>query len=128
MKMTGNTMLITGGGPGTGAALAQRFNDLGNSVIVAGRRREALDAVIAGRANMAAMTFGVEDGGAVADFASRLVTEHPAVNILFNNAGIMRTEAIGAKRDLADAEASQRFDATFQTLNDFARTAREVSH
>jgi short-subunit dehydrogenase involved in D-alanine esterification of teichoic acids len=49
MKTSGNTILITGGGSGIGQALAQRFHDLGNIVIIAGRRTEALQRTIAGR-------------------------------------------------------------------------------
>ena len=49
MKNQGNTILVTGGGSGIGRALAQRWHDLGNRVIVAGRRQDALDATIAGR-------------------------------------------------------------------------------
>lgn len=105
MKISGNTILITGGGSGIGAALAQRFHDAGNTVIVAGRRIEALEAACAGRPNMHAMPLDVESAEGVEDFAARLLAAYPALNVLINNAGIMRFEAADAKRDLADAEA-----------------------
>jgi uncharacterized oxidoreductase len=104
MNQTGNTILITGGGSGIGAALAQRFHDLGNTVIVAGRRASALEGAIAGRPNMHAIELDVDSAQGVADFARRLLTEHPALNVLVNNAGIMRFEALDRSRDLADAE------------------------
>ena len=106
MKTQGNTILITGGGSGIGAALAHRFHDAGNTVIVAGRRLEALQAACEGRANMHALTLDVESADGVADFTARLLAAHPDVNVLINNAGIMRFEALDAKRDLADAEVT----------------------
>ncbi len=106
MKQSGNTILITGGGSGIGAALAHRFHDAGNTVIVAGRRRDALEATIAGRANMHAMTLDIESAEAIEAFAKELVATHPALNVLVNNAGIMRYENLDARRDLADAEAT----------------------
>lgn len=106
MKSSGNTILITGGGSGIGEALAHRFHDAGNTVIVAGRRREALEASIAGRANMHALELNVEDPEAISGFVARLLEEHPAVNVLFNNAGIMRSEALDRARDLRDAEVT----------------------
>ena len=106
MKQSGNTILVTGGGSGIGEALAQRFHDGGNTVIVAGRRRDALEGSIAGRPNMHAMELDVGRAGGVAEFARRLLAAHPAVNVLVNNAGIMRFEALDRSRDLSDAEAT----------------------
>jgi uncharacterized oxidoreductase len=104
MKLTGNTILMTGGGSGIGEALAHRLHDRGNVVIVAGRRQEALDGAIAGRPNMHALVLDVESASGIADFAGRLLAAYPAVNVLVNNAGVMRSEVLDRARDLADAE------------------------
>lgn len=104
MKPSGNTILITGGGSGIGEALAHRLHDLGNVVIVSGRRRDALERAIAGRENMHAIPLDVERPQAVAEFARQLVADHPGLNVLINNAGIMRFEALDHERDLSDAE------------------------
>ena len=104
MTPSGNTILITGGGSGIGRELARRFADQGNQVIVAGRRQEALDETIAGHDGMFAMTVDVDDRDALAAFARRVVADHPTLNVLVNNAGIMRTEDLTRARDLREAE------------------------
>ena len=106
MKHSGNTILITGGGSGIGEAIAHRFHDSGNVVIVAGRRQDALDRACAGRENMHGLALDIADAADIAAFARRVIADFPAVNVLINNAGIMRYEEIGAARDLADAEAT----------------------
>lgn len=106
MKTSGNTILITGGGSGIGEALAHRFHDAGNVVVIAGRRRDALDAAAAGRDNIHPAVLDVESGEGVVAFAARMLATHPALNVLVNNAGIMRFEALDGSRDLADAEAT----------------------
>lgn len=105
MRPSGNTILITGGGSGIGAALAQRFAAAGNKVIIAGRRQDALDTVAAGH-DIATMTLDIDDAAAVGDFAARLLAAHPALNVVIHNAGVMRLEDAGAHRDLAAAEAT----------------------
>jgi uncharacterized oxidoreductase len=106
MKPSGNTILITGGGSGIGEALAHRFHDTGNSVIVAGRRIDALEQAAEGRANLFAMQLDVESAEGIEDFARRVLAEHPGLNVVIHNAGIMRFETLDQRRDLADAEAT----------------------
>lgn len=106
MQMSGNTMLITGGGSGIGAALAHRFHDLGNTVIIAGRRIESLQAAIGDRPNIHALQLDIDDPAAIQAFAKTLLARFPDLNVLINNAGIMRFEPLDRARDLADAEAT----------------------
>lgn len=106
MKQSGNTILITGGGTGIGRALAHRWHDQGNKVIVAGRRRAALDEAVAGRANMHAVELDIGSAEAIGDFAARLLAGHPDLNVVVHNAGIMQLEDPTGRRDLAGAEAT----------------------
>jgi len=106
MKTSGNTILMTGGGSGIGEALAHRFHDRGDTVIIAGRRREALEQAAAGRERIHTVALDVEDPAAVDAFARQVVADFPALNVLFNNAGIMKFEDLTGRRDLADAEAT----------------------
>lgn len=107
MQLTGNTILITGGGSGIGRALAESFHALGNQVIIAGRRRQALEETIAANPGMQSMALDVEDPNAIRAFAAHMTNEYPALNVLINNAGIMRGENLLAQpADLADMEAT----------------------
>lgn len=106
MKMSGNTFLITGGGSGIGEALAHRFHDLGNNVIIAGRQRASLEKAITGRPRMHARVVDIDDPHGIKSFAERMVAEFPSINVLVNNAGIVRFEAVQHSRDLGDAAAT----------------------
>ena len=101
-----NTILITGGGSGIGRALAHRFHDLGNEVVVAGRRQETLTETAAGRKRMSIAVVDVEDPSSIERFAREIVEQHPKLNVLINNAGIMRSEDLTARRDLTDVDAT----------------------
>jgi len=106
MQTNGNTILITGGGSGIGRELAHKWHDLDNTVIVAGRTQASLDETAAGHANIHTMIVDVGDADDLARFAKKVVEVHPAINVLVNNAGIMRFEDITEERELGDAEAT----------------------
>jgi uncharacterized oxidoreductase len=92
MKMTGNTILITGGGSGIGHALAVEFAKLGNEVIITGRRREPLQKATAGNPKMHFKVLDVTKPADIEQFAQDVATEYPQLNVVINNAGIMKPE------------------------------------
>jgi uncharacterized oxidoreductase len=125
MTTTGNTLLITGGGSGIGRALAESFHALGNKVIIAGRRQAALDEVTRANPGMTSLTLDIENAAAIRDFAVKLTAQHPALNMVVHNAGIMRLENLQAAPDyLADAEAT----VTTNLLGPIRLTAALLPH
>ena len=105
MNMQGNTILVTGGNSGIGEALAVAFHKAGNHVIIAGRKAETLAKVTAANPGMTSYVLDVADGKAIAEFAKTIATNHPALNVLVNNAGIGRVENMAADQvSVAEAE------------------------
>jgi uncharacterized oxidoreductase len=104
MNLTGNTILITGGGSGIGLAFASEFHQRGNQVIIAGRRRDVLDAATAAHPGMKSIVMDTADAAGLASGVAKLTADFPALNAVLNNAGIMRPEDL-KKGSTADAEA-----------------------
>ncbi|CAM5731323.1 SDR family NAD(P)-dependent oxidoreductase [Bacillus circulans] len=90
MKLSNNTILITGGNAGIGLAFAERFIDAGNTVVVCGRREEALQQA---KEKYPSLITYVSDLSVEAERVKLFewVTAHyPEVNVLVNNAGIQQ--------------------------------------
>jgi uncharacterized oxidoreductase len=85
--------------------LAESLHTKGNQVIVAGRRKAALEETVAGNPGMKYVLLDIEEPAAIKEFAEKVATEFPALNVLVNNAGIMRPENVVEEQNMADAEA-----------------------
>jgi len=106
MNISGNTILITGGGSGIGRALAEQFHRLGNRVVIAGRRRQVLDETVAANPGMAAAVLDIESADSIRSFAETVAKDFPELNVVIHNAGIMRPEKLlDQTGDLSTAEA-----------------------
>ena len=106
MKTTNNTILIAGGTSGIGLGLALRFHAAGNKVIVAGRRKDRLDAITAEHPGIDSVVLDVADPASIASAYETVTRKHPELNVLVNMAGIMLPEDLHSPGFLATAEAT----------------------
>lgn len=87
MKLSGNTILITGGSTGIGLAFAARFLQAGNQVIVCGRRESILAEAKAAYPALITRVCDVAQESQRVELFDWVTANHPGVNVLVNNAG-----------------------------------------
>ncbi len=103
MEMTKNTILITGGTSGIGFELARALLELGNTVIITGREHAKLDEARAQLPALHCVVSDASDPTAITALREKLTAEFPDLNVIVNNAGIMRKINLnGPETDLVD--------------------------
>jgi uncharacterized oxidoreductase len=90
MRLSGNTVLITGGATGIGLALAKEFVAAGSEVIVCCRHAPDLGLAVAKLPELKVVTCDVSTEKGRTRLHDWTMKNHPEVNILVNNAGIQR--------------------------------------
>src|ERR1700731_456303 len=90
MKLTSNTILITGGAGGIGYELTKQLTALGNTILITGRDQAKMDRAKAAFPKSHTFLSDVSDPKAIAILYEKVTNQFPELNILINNAGIMR--------------------------------------
>jgi len=88
MAETPKIALVTGAGSGIGRAVAHTLHANGWTLVLAGRRREALDETVDGRARMLAIPTDVSDPMQVRSLFDQIQANYGRLDLLFNNAGV----------------------------------------
>ncbi len=110
MKVSGNTILVSGGTSGIGRGLAEALHDRGNRVIVTGRRRELMRAIAAARPGIVGITMDLDNPASPARVADEVRDRFPDLNVLIANAGISAPEAMAG--DMWDTVIAEKLIAT----------------
>src|SRR5216684_1895575 len=90
MKLTSNTILITGGASGIGYELTKQLTALGNTILITGRDQAKMDRAKAAFPKIHTFRSDVSDPEAIATLYEKVTKQFPELDILINNAGIMR--------------------------------------
>jgi uncharacterized oxidoreductase len=109
MRLTGNTILITGGGTGIGRGLAEVLHQRGNQVVIAGRTAATLDEVAAANPGIDTLVLDVTSPASIAAMATDVLRRYPDLNVVISNAGIMAAD------DLHEPLNDDRLVATVAT-------------
>lgn len=88
MRVTDNTVLITGGSSGIGLALARKFLKLNNKVIIVGRDAQKLRKIHHENPQVDIYVCDLSDQQSLAGLCEFITTNHPQVNVLIHNAAV----------------------------------------
>lgn len=102
MKISKNTVLITGGTSGIGLELAKQLLELDNTVIVTGRDQKKLDAAKSIIPKVHTFKSDINDPRDVVILYAEIASKFPDLNILVNNAGYSKIFNLNNKSELEE--------------------------
>jgi uncharacterized oxidoreductase len=103
MNLSGNTILITGGTSGIGLELTKQLLARGNKVIITGRDQAKLKKAKETFPQIHTIQSDVSKSEDIIALQQKVTKEFPELNVLINNAGIMRTINIQESKDSLNA-------------------------
>ena len=102
MKLTSRTILITGGSSGIGLELARQLLARDNTVIVTGRDRTRLERAASETPGLRTIQADAADPRDIDALHAEIAERFPALDMLVNNAGIMRKISLLADQPLTE--------------------------
>src|SRR5258708_21525377 len=102
MELSGNTILITGGTSGIGLELATQLSKRKNTILVTGRDPHKLRELQQALPNVHTYQSDVSDPAAIVSLYQRVTNDFPDLNVLINNAGVMRMLSLNGGHGLQD--------------------------
>ena len=119
LNLEGKTIVITGGGSGLGKAMALALAEAGADIVVAARRQNLLDETAAQITNMGrkslAISTDVTDSNQINNLFSTVRRELGQIDVLINNAGIVRGQAPKPIWEITDEEWKTGIDVNLSS-------------
>ncbi|MBO0939826.1 SDR family NAD(P)-dependent oxidoreductase [Fibrella sp. HMF5335] len=131
MKLTQNTILVTGGGAGIGLALTERFHAAGNTVLICGRDAAKLQAAANRLPGLRTLVCDVAKPAERQRLFEWAISEAPQLNVLLNNAGIQREVQLGEADEDWETRAVEiaiNFEAPIHLVSLFTRHLQQQTN
>ena len=94
MNLTENSIFITGGGSGIWRGFPETLHGKGIKVVISGRRKSALEEVGRAKPGIELVELDIENPKSITSVPNSLAKQHPELNVLINNAGIMKVDNV----------------------------------
>jgi len=119
MKITGNTIFISGGSAGIGLAIAKKLNAAGNKIIINGRNEERLQSALKELDDAVAIQGDLSLAADRKRIARELETDYPKLNIIINNAGTAFMNDLSDSNNNPAEKALEEINTNYISVIDF---------